>query len=121
MVADGADDDWATLQTVPPAAICVDVQGVNVLGATWVAYEADGTTVSSGTLDLQLVDVATPAPQKGTAFPTLITGAPVDAATPQGEGLQYDVSACRRVTLRVDGSALDGAAASVVIFWRALS
>lgn len=121
VVADGADDDWAADQTSPPAEILASVAQVNTMGVTFVAYEADGTTVSGGTLDVQLIDLSQPTPFQGQAFPALITGAPVDASIDCGEGLIYDVSGCRTVTIRVAGSALDGGAASVVIYWRALS
>lgn len=121
VVADGADPDWAATQTLPPATILADVDQVNTLGVTFVAFEADGTTVSSGTLDVQLVDVSLPAPFQGGTFAPLVTGAPVDAAINCGEGLIYDVRGCRAVTIRVSASALDPAAASVVFFWRALS
>lgn len=120
-LADGADDDWATEQTTPPVAICAAVQGVLRMGVTYVAYEADGTTVATGTsLDLQFIDVATPALWQGQTLPTLITGAPVDTGIPPGEGLEYDVASCRLVAMRVANIAAAGTAVSVNIFWRAL-
>jgi len=120
-IADGADDDWAAEQTTPPVAICANVQGVLRMGASYVAYEADGTTVATGTsLDIQLIDVATPALWQGQQLPVLITGAPIDTGIPAGEGLEYDVSSCRLVTLRVANIADPGTAVSVNIFWRAL-
>lgn len=118
--ASGADADFALGQTVPAAGICINVEGVNLLGVTFVAYTALNA-VSTGTLDLQLVDVATPSPFQGTALPTLITGSPIDAGVDIGEGLQYDVSACRLVTIRVAGSALHADATYAKIFWRALA
>lgn len=120
-LADGADDDWSADQSIPVPAICAAVQGVLRMGVTYVAYEADGTTVATGTsLDLQLVDVASPAPQQGNAPPPLITGAPVDTGIPTGEGLEYDVASCRLVTIRVAAIAAAGTAVTVNIFWRAL-
>jgi hypothetical protein len=118
--ADGADADFALGQTVPAASICVDVQGVNRLGVTFVAYTALNV-VSTGTLDLQLIDVATPSPYQGTVLPTLITGSPIDAGVDIGEGLQYDVSACRLITIRVAGATLAAGATYAQIFWRALA
>jgi hypothetical protein len=119
--AAGADADFALTQAAPAASICVDVEGVNRLGVTFVAYTALDA-VSTGTLDLQLIDVATPAPfPQGTSLPTLITGSPIDAGVDIGEGLQYDVSACRLVTIRVSGAALHADATYANIFWRALA
>ena len=118
--ASGADADFALGQTVPAAGICVNVEGVNVIGVTFVAYTAAGA-VSTGTLSLQLIDVATPSQTTGAPLATLITGSPIDTNVAIGAGLQYDVSGCRLVTIRVAAEALAGPATFVRIFWRAIS
>lgn len=118
--ATGADADFALGQTVPSATICVNVTNVNTIGVTFVAYTALGV-VSTGTLDLQFIDVATPVVTQGQTFPTLISGAPVDAGVAIGEQLIYDVRSSRLITLRVAGATLAAGATYVRIFWVALS
>lgn len=119
VLADGADADFALLQTIPDPSICADVTTVISLGITYVAYTALGAVATGCTLSLQLIDISLPIPHNAQAFPTLITGAPTDTNVPIGEGLEYDVSNCRLITMRV-ASITAGDAVTANIFWRAL-
>lgn len=86
-----------------------------------MAFEADGTTVSSGSIDVQLVDVATTVARPGVASRPLVKSAPVDAAVPQGRGLEWDVSRSTVVAIRLGNPAsLAPAAAFVDVYWNAL-
>jgi hypothetical protein len=116
--ADMPDADWAATQVAPSASICANVQGVQRMGVMFVAYA--GAVVSTGTVDLQLVDVATTTPDATGATKTLVKASPVDSTVGVGAGLEYDVSASRLVTIRVAAESLAVAVTHIDIYWNAL-
>lgn len=115
-VGDVPDANWATTQVAPGAALLLDVTGLSVVGFFFVPYEADGTTVSSGTLDLQLVAVSATAPPVAGAPKTLVWATPVDATVAPGALVTYDVRLASTVAIRVAAKALAGGAAYVEVY-----
>ena len=124
LISSGIDENWPLLQTVPPSLICVDVTGANTVGFTFVPYTA-GWLVSAGTIDVQLIDIASPEIGNEAGIPVpekIITSAPIQQNWQIGSGLSYDVMASQTITLRICKiTDLDAAVFSLKIFWRVLS
>jgi len=117
LVADLPEADYAKTQATPSASICVDVTRLNKIAITFVPRKVD-ETVSTGTVDLQLIDIANIVDSDGETTDTnLIRSASIDLAVEVGEGLTYDVSRSRLVTVRIAGNALGGDATAVDIYW----
>lgn len=116
------DADWAATQVAPSASICADVSTVASMGAMFIALDAAGDVVASaGTMDLALIDVATSLPlPPGRTSRTLVKTTPVDTNVHVGDGLEYNVSGSRLVTIRINASALNVAVAKVEIYWNCL-
>ena len=120
-VASMPDTDWAAAQTAPAASICVDVSAVSRLGAFYVAYDAAGAVVNpSGTASIALVDVASTVPKGGIPSKVVVKTTPLDLLVASGAGLEYDVSGCRLVTIRIAASALAVGVSYVEIFTNAI-
>jgi hypothetical protein len=113
------DADWAATQVAPAASICINVANVNRIGVVMVARDALGA-VSTGNVDLQLVDVANSIAIQSQASRTIVKSAPVDAAVETGDALEYDVSGSSLVTIRVAAQALAVACTYIELYWNAL-
>lgn len=113
------DADWAATQVAPAASICINVANVNRIGVMFVARTALHA-VSSGNVDLQLVDVATSVAVPAQASRTIVKAAPADSAVETGDALEYDVTGSRLVTIRVAAQALDAGCTYIELYWNAL-
>jgi hypothetical protein len=113
------DADWAATQVAPSASICINVANVQRIGVVIVARTA-AHAVSTGNVDLQLVDVATSAAVPLQASRTIVKASPVDAAVETGDAMVYDVSGSSLVTVRVAAQALAGAATYIDMYWNPL-
>src|SRR5262245_9854368 len=104
LVAGGADDDWALTQVLPPSNLLVPLSSLaKVLCVNFVPYTAG--VVDTGTLDLQCVVADNSAPYQGQPPVSVIMGSSVQTAVAVGQGAVFDVSGCRRIAIRIAGSA----------------
>lgn len=117
----GADADFALTQVSPAASLLVSATGINTIAVSFVAYTSAGA-VSTGTLDLQLVKVNTPRPEKGLTLVPLITGSAVDTNVAIGAELTYTITGNASYCIRVANVAgLAGAVSYCRIFARPIT
>lgn len=116
LVSSGPDDEFGLTQTVPTFSAW-PVQGAKSIIVTMVPYKAD-KTVSSGTVDLQLIGVGVPPTTP--AFPNpdaLVTSAPVEAGVAVGAGVSLNVAGMDTIYIAVTKvSDLDASAVTVRLF-----
>lgn len=110
VLADLADPDYAATQ-VPPGVLA-NVADLRTIVVFAVARDNLGAVVA-GTCDLQLVSAGVTAD----AVPVgVVWSAPPDLAVGNGDALEYDVSACKAIAIRVVADAHPGAT-TLDIFW----
>lgn len=121
-----ADDDWEALQTVPDdASIIVDVPGATPVAQVSVMAIAkmNNGDVVAGTVDLQLIEIATATDSRALddgAPHTIVIGSAIEAALPTGRLSVLPGSHLRRFTVRLVGASAEVQAADLIkIYWRA--
>lgn len=117
----GADANFALTQAVPGASILFSVGSTRSAILSFVAYTSGGA-VSTGTLDLQMVFVNTPAPDKGKTFAPLVTADAVVTGVAIGQQVPVTLTDNAQACVRVASVAgLAGAVAYCEIFLRPIN
>ena len=119
--AAGADADFAGAQVAPEAALLWPTLGTSSIVVTCVIRKADGT-IATGTVDLQMVGVATPVQPPGVTLAPLFTGFPAQLLIGTGTALAMNTGGFPQVVIRVVNiAALAADAVRVDIFITSVS
>ena len=115
------DPNWPATQVAPDEGIRIPVTGARKIHVQFLAFDA-GDLISSGTLDLQLVRIATSQPPASLPIPsrTIVGGGATDTGVTLGDIVEYDVTGVNLVTVRVVAKALAGTASYVEFYWEAV-
>jgi len=98
--AAGADADFAGAQVAPEAALLWPTLGTSSIVVTCVIRRASGA-ITTGTVDLQLIGVATPVQPPGVTLDPLITGFPAQLLIGTGTALAMNTGGFPQVVIRV--------------------